>query len=510
MVKKSVILFGVILIVLIGWFNNYYNMNKFKNRSLTIGLPESWGPLSPPKQSTAYAEIVLSNIFETLVEEDLNGNLVPNLAKSWEISKDFKTIEFKLDILRKFSNGQRLTAQIYKEALEHSLLVESVSNNSSSLDILYMVEGFANFKSTKHLDGIIAESEDKLIFRFQYPFRQALNELTGIRFSVYIAIDENKYVGTGPYVISNENSKVVALKKNEFWNGKHLFDDVKLYALGANQIQSFLNEEFDVYMFGTNLPKHNDVPKTYQLGAGGYLTHSVADINGLEGRVFSNQQFRRALLYIFYNKISPEVEKMYGAIFFKNDIQFFQELQYGRLDKKNIETIINEGERYVDDLIKETQIRPLKICSSNHQILSLISTQLASLGIMTKSEEIEFGEVLEKYYKTYDFDILLTGSGTGSNDPDNIYHKLGKNGAITSPAIGRKNVWNYFEEGRTLVSPEDLDLVYRKATEAILVEVPALHIGFLRTAFAFNAQKVRLKTDAMNKDGLKVVDFDIP
>ncbi len=263
-ITRATYFFGILFLFLITGLV-MINSKVKSNHMLTIALLGTWGPLSPPEQSSHNAEFVLANTFETLVNIDNKGNLIPLLSKSWEISSDFKQITFWLDTSRRFSNGQNLTAEIFKAALENSLLVPPASANSSSLDILYKIDGFDEFYKTKKLSGIVAASEEKLIFQFTSPFRQALFELNGIRFAAYIQDHNGNYIGTGPHIIVSKNTHVVKFDKNPFWQGEIQCEKAEIHAIEKDMKVSALKNEFDVYLFRNTPPDTNLVTDCGQL-----------------------------------------------------------------------------------------------------------------------------------------------------------------------------------------------------------------------------------------------------
>src|SRR5699024_7926729 len=60
---------------------------------------------------SAIPQVLLYNVYETLVKLDQKGEIAPGLAESWNISKDRKTYTFDLDDDAEFTNGHKFTAQ---------------------------------------------------------------------------------------------------------------------------------------------------------------------------------------------------------------------------------------------------------------------------------------------------------------------------------------------------------------------------------------------------------------
>lgn len=80
---------------------------------------------------------VRMNLFDSLVERDYDGKIVPGLATSWNVVDD-KTIDFKLRQGVKFHNGQTMTADDVKASMDHQL---DKSINAPSTSIFASMQG---------------------------------------------------------------------------------------------------------------------------------------------------------------------------------------------------------------------------------------------------------------------------------------------------------------------------------------------------------------------------------
>ena len=72
-----------------------------------------------PAVATAFGSVqTLQLVFDTLVHTDANGQIVPGLAKTWDTSKDGRTLTFHLQQGVKFHNGDPLTADAVVATLD--------------------------------------------------------------------------------------------------------------------------------------------------------------------------------------------------------------------------------------------------------------------------------------------------------------------------------------------------------------------------------------------------------
>ncbi|MCA0386691.1 MAG: ABC transporter substrate-binding protein, partial [Firmicutes bacterium] len=78
--------------------------------TLVVGITEASGNFNPLYYSSAYDGYVVDMVFEGLIERSFEGEYVGNVAESWEISEDGKSITFKMKQDRVFSDGQPMTA----------------------------------------------------------------------------------------------------------------------------------------------------------------------------------------------------------------------------------------------------------------------------------------------------------------------------------------------------------------------------------------------------------------
>ena len=79
--------------------------------SITIGLVAEPASLDFTKvDGAAIPQVLLTNVYETLVKQDQDGKIVPSLATAWKVSDDKKTYTFDLTPNAKFTNGDPFTA----------------------------------------------------------------------------------------------------------------------------------------------------------------------------------------------------------------------------------------------------------------------------------------------------------------------------------------------------------------------------------------------------------------
>ncbi len=81
--------------------------------------------LDPQRTAAVSTLTVASNIFDTLITCDADWNLIPDLAKDWEVSDDGMEITFHLNEGVLFHNGREMTADDVKYSFERLKEAES-------------------------------------------------------------------------------------------------------------------------------------------------------------------------------------------------------------------------------------------------------------------------------------------------------------------------------------------------------------------------------------------------
>ena len=476
---------------------------------LKVGYPGYWNDLVPSLQHTAFADAIMYNQYEALVGEGPGGTIAPVAAKSWEISEDKKTIVFKIDTSKKFSNGEVLTAQHFKDSWEHGLSLDPKSANSSLLDAMYKTKDFESFKKTGSLAGVKVLDNETLSVEFKKPFRMALSYLSGTRMSAFVREGE-KYLGTGPYIINPDGENKIRLVRNPHSAVDASFDEVTVEVVKTDNAEEALKSgQIDLYAFAelANLKICYEKTKNVGCQSGSESRHINMKLNGMKGRFFSNPKYRKALQYL----LSVELKESYpSSEKFKTrlDPQIYLPFQAGRIDNEEAQNIVNEGKEYVEEFLAATKKNPIFLASSRKD--PWFKNWLLEKGVhLTKtSVRIPGKKVYEMNYKTFEPDLLFSHTSVSNGDPDGIYHALGKNGAISTPMVQRENVMKLLEEGRGLYDMEDIKEHYKKVSRAALEEVPFFHFGFLKTVVAYRTDRLKIKKKYKHRDDNRFIAYE--
>lgn len=467
-------------------------MSQKKKNILTVAFPSPWGQLTPGQQHTLPGSIILHHEFETLVKFDDQGILRCNLATEWSQSNDFKTLTFKIDTNRKFSDGTALTSYQIKSGWLDALKEESKASNHSMKDIFYKIEGFEEFQVTSDISGIETPDQSTLIIKFKEPFRTAIDHLNGVRFAATKKQGE-KYIGTGPFKITGWNKEEVHFDSNPLFDKEKIrFDKIVVKYLSTDEIYSEINKGTLDIAFGPAFASNTqcDSHENVRCWIGPEALHFVLQVNGLDGRLFSNKSNRSKLQSAVFNLINTdrEIQSLMPAGF-NFDNQVFLKTQAGRIE--NGFNISFDKNPDISDLITYSQKNPIKVIGNEKAKWFWLIFKKLGLNVIDASNGKPDFDTNKALYKDFTADIQLFAFSIIYGDPDGMYHAIGKNGAIASKMILRENVSNLLEAGRLITDHADIDTHYKKVTEAVWEEVPFIHVGFSRRLYLYNNKTVK-------------------
>ncbi len=216
--------------------------------------PES---LDPHKAEGVNTANILRDLFEGLTIEAPDGQVIPGVAKSWEISADGRVYTFHLRDPLRWSNGDALTAEDFVYSLRRSADPATGSSYSSILAPIENAEAVVAGKLPPSSLGVQALDAYTLVIRLRaptpyflgllnhsttYPVHRASLEKYGAR-----AFRPENLVGNGAYKVTEwqVQSHVLVTRNRQYWDDAHTTLE-RVYYLNTEDVGS----EFKRYRAG--------------------------------------------------------------------------------------------------------------------------------------------------------------------------------------------------------------------------------------------------------------------
>ncbi|MEC9489337.1 MAG: ABC transporter substrate-binding protein, partial [Halanaerobiales bacterium] len=269
---KTKILLLTILILFLSLFSTYaasYGGN------LKIKVEQRPFNLNPIYAANETALMINSQIFDTLVTYNSQGDLAANLAESWQVNKDSTVFNFELknNVFfhpykikeRKVSLNERsVTAEDWKWSLEY---LAAARNKSPYAELLAKIKGYDQYRKgeSKDITGIRVIDTYNLEIELKQSYAPFIYNLAKSAAVVMPAeaVLNNDFnfsltpIGTGPFKYNSfVKNKVTLLKNNNYWKNNYQ-DQTTPY---LNQIEISFGEgniiknnlrEFDLYQLNS-------------------------------------------------------------------------------------------------------------------------------------------------------------------------------------------------------------------------------------------------------------------
>lgn len=414
-----------------------------------------------PQATTEYYTVAM-NIFDRLVEVKANGDgtseIVPSLAKSWEISDDGLTYTFTLNEGVKFSNGADLTSSDVLYTIKRMLTYEKAVND----DIYDMIQGASDVAEgkTEELAGFKIIDDYNFSLTLEEPYGAFLACLTTPGASIFdeetteqagdqFGIDPAVTIGTGPFTFAawEFNSELVLSANKDYWDGAPACEGLVLKVIPdeATARMMFENGELDILDMDNNASQleyflNNDAYQD-QIVSGPRVGVYYICLNE-KFTELSDARVRKALQYsidrqAILDSLYAGKGQLENGIFPHGLIGYNADLPEIPYDVEQAKALLAEA-GYPDGF-------EMELCYSSDagqttkDMLEIISAYWAEIGVTAKVTEVDEGSFydmraageIESYTSSWSADF---------NDPDNfIYSFFGNESNIERRGFGYSN-----------------------------------------------------------------------
>jgi len=291
---------------------------------------------------------IRSLMFEPLLGIDLQGRIQPNLAESWKVSKDGKLYTFYLRKGVKFHNGQEMTAEDIKFAIDYTRNPKNGAYGYTNLAVI---------------SRAVVADKYTLKLRLKVGSPAFLLSLTSIRaFSVIPkeSLEEgiNKPVklppGTGPFrfVDWKPRQRIVLARFNDYWGHKALIDRLELRIIRDATVQFTALRAGDVdFVERTPYPWVQQILKGKVKGVN-FAKSDFAGFRRLRFNVtappFDNHKLRLAVAYAIDKKeIIQAAYYGFGEVvdqkYPKNHARYFKGIKFPSYDLDKAKAMLKEA-----------------------------------------------------------------------------------------------------------------------------------------------------------------------
>lgn len=289
------------------------NVQLADKQEIVRGNGDEAPTLDPTMSSDTSSSRVINDMFEGLVTEDLEGNVIPALASSWDKSEDGTQYTFHLRDA-KWSNGDPITAEDFVFAFQRIVDPKTGAPYSWYVSMAGIINADDITKGDKTPDQLGVKALDDKTFQvtltkpipyfikmLSHPSTFALPEETVTKYQEKWTKPENIVV-SGAYKLSNWviNEKIELTRNTNYWNDEKTVINKVTYLPIADvnaEYNRFRTGEIDITAvvpleLYSNIKKErpNEVLTMPSLGTYYYLFN-------LDKKPFNDPRVRKALAY---------------------------------------------------------------------------------------------------------------------------------------------------------------------------------------------------------------------
>ncbi len=350
--------------------------------------------------AAAIPQVLLYNVYETLVRLEEDGSISPLLAESYEISDDGLTYTFTLRRGVTFHNGDPLTAD------DVVFSIDNVRNNETHP----FTSTFAPIESVEAIDERtvqvnLSQISANLLFFMTQGQGSILNQN---------AMDtiENSAVGTGPFRFDSWNvgDSIVLTKNPDYWGDPALLDTVTFrYIPDPNSLNNALLAGNIDIIAGVSAPElltafEND--DRFEVLTGLTYGEVVLSLNGRNAplddvrvrQAISHAIDRQAVVDLAYSGYGEVI----GTFSTPLDPWFKDLTDVYPYDPDRARDLLEEAG--VEDLTLRMVLPPVSYAERSGEI---IASQLAEVGIDVEITNVEWGVWLEDVFSNHDYDMSI-------------------------------------------------------------------------------------------------------
>jgi peptide/nickel transport system substrate-binding protein len=485
-----------------------------KGGKLTYGLTLAPSGIDPHVNASSELGIPLTSVYDPLVWQDLDGEFVPGLAESWEVSDDDLIYTFYLRQDVKFHDGTPFNAQAVKFNLDRI-----VDPQTKSQKAVFMLGPY---------DHAEVVDDHTIKIYLKEPFAPLLDSLSQVYLGMASPAAVEKWgldyqmhqVGTGPFMFKEYVPKDhLTLTRNPDYNwapaifshqGPAYLEEIEFRFFVEPATRALALEAGEAHVMGEIPPQDaqrlSDDPDFELMPVAVPGTPLMLFIN-TERPPTDDLSVRRALIYAtdreaivtaIFRDLSPVAHGPLNAVTIGYDEEVEGLYDYNPEQAKDL--LKEAGWVDVDgDGVLEKDGQPLRVeaylmdWGFMPEVAQLLQAQFKAIGGEMLSQVVAYPAALEAAREGKHNLIPFTLS---SSDPDILRTFFHSDGGFNWAKVRDPNLDGLLDEGARTLDPEKRKALYAEAQQMIMAEALIIPIRDYVNLNAASAQVKGLRYDS--------------
>jgi peptide/nickel transport system substrate-binding protein len=374
-------------------------------RTLSVGAtlePASMDPWHNPAASIP--QVVLYNVYETLVKVDSTGNIKPLLAQAWEVSPDRTTYTFHLNPAAKFASGAPVDAAAVVANIKR---LQADANLTPTLKAQLAVVVGADATGTDQVQVKLSRPS----VMWLYDMSSALGMMLDPAFTGDLAAAS---AGSGPYTVKahNQGQSVVLANNTKYWGNPARFDEVtfRYFTDPSAMNAAMLGGDLDVI---SNLQAPDALPQfadTTQFTTISGTTNGevVLGLNH-DTKALAKLQVRQALTMAIDRQALMETVwngqgTLIGSMAVPTDPWYEDLSGTNPYDPDKAKALLKDAGYPPNTLSLRLRVPVVPYAVKSAQF---VASQLRDIGVKVTIEELDFTRWLDEVFTKGDYDMTI-------------------------------------------------------------------------------------------------------
>jgi ABC-type transport system substrate-binding protein len=468
------------------------NAEPVKGGTLIAVLPNDPALLNPCLAQDEAAGILIYQLFNNLVMMDVDYNIIPDLADSWEYNDDYTELAFHLHESVKWHDGEEFTAE------DVVFTMNTIQEQAGTLSMSLM-----------NVTSVEAVDKHTVVFKSAVPDTTLLYNLAWFGGSIipkhiYEGTDwttnpaNQAPIGTGPFkFVSAQTGVSIELAANEdyFRDGPYLDKIVfQIIPDAETEYQMWKNGEVDLMYSaipGADFTLYDNDPNYASrfnlLCNRNYFTFNFAK----EDNPFLDVRLRKALnLALNRQQILDVGLKGNGALaeYYISPMYDWALNENAKIPERNVE----EAKRLLEEAGYTPDANGYYLTFSVvvfdfADVLTVAQANLKEAGINMQIEMIEMNAWIDKVLISGNYDVTFLGGDQGP-DISSIGNRIGTFGPVNAGRYSNDTVNDLLAQGTQTDDQAERARIYKEIQQIMADELPMVITNEMGLKYAVSSR----------------------
>lgn len=463
--------------------------------------PLDFNPYSS-KTNSVYNIYGKTQVYDTLFTHDAEGNIVPSIVESYELSADNLTITMKLHQGVKFSNGDEFTSEDAKFSIETCKQTTSIAVYFSEIESIETPDAYTLVFRLSSPNAALFEN---LTVYGQMISKKAYEEL-GDQFGM----TAEAVVGTGPYTVAEftpEQSVTYVANENYFKGAP----DIKKVAVQTvvndeSAIIALQTGEFDYFMRSVPAISVDAIKSDPNLELVNIASRKVYYMCfNCERGPFADPNMRKAVsLAINREDLNVMITEGLGTIVYYPGYP----TNIGNPDI-NAQVAYQQNIEEAKRLVKEAGYEGATITASMEndtvlqQFATALQSQLSAIGLNLTVDMMEYTAFMEDVFTNGNYEMTTSFNTAKTGDMDFVWTNW-----MDSSKVGSGNTARYvnpemdklIRAARQEMDPKTREEAYKACIELYLEDMPLIPVTYEYSSRVYNKNTLSIDNGLVEQD----------